>query len=306
MAHQSSRVSAPARKKSANGAAVAVSHPERIVYAGTTIRKQDVFDYYRSVAGRLLPELIGRPLSILRCPGGADASCFFQKHDAGTLGAHVRSVRLQEKQGGRELYLYIDDEAGLLELVQMNALEFHPWGAYVDAPDRSDRLIFDLDPAADVAWTVVVGAAREVRRRLREAGLQSFVRLSGGKGLHVVAPIRRGPDWDEVKVFCEGLADSMAEQDPATYVASAAKAKRNGRIFIDWLRNTRGATSVASWSLRARRGAPVAVPLRWEDLARTTGGAMYDLAAARRRAARLRRDPWSGFDHLDQSLPGSG
>lgn len=293
----------PGRKRAASG--TPITHADRVVYAEADLRKRDVADYYRAVAARLLPELVGRPLSILRCPAGAGADCFFQKHPSAALGANVRSVRLREKQGS-DRYLYIEDEAGLLELVQMNVLEFHPWGARIDDPERPDQLVFDLDPGPGIAWRAVIEAAREVRGHLREVGLESFVRLSGGKGAHVVAPIRRGPGWDEAKVFCEAFADAMAARSPLTYVASASKAKRKGRIFIDWLRNARGATSVASWSLRARSGAPVAMPLRWEDLAATSSASMYDLKAAKRRVARLRKEPWRGFDALDQGLPEIG
>lgn len=285
---------------------VALTHPERLVYPDAGLTKQEVAEYYRAVADRILPELVGRPLSILRCPDGIGAACFFQKHYAEALGEKVRFALLREKDGGSDRYLYVEDEAGLLELVQMNAIEFHPWGAYADAPERPDRLIFDLDPAPDVGWPALVEAARDVRGELRRAGLESFVRLTGGKGVHVVAPIRSGPDWAEVKVFCEAVADAMAARSPLTYVATASKAKRKGRIFIDWLRNARGATSVASWSLRARAGAPVAMPLRWEELSSASSASMYDLASARRRAARLRTDPWPGFERLDQRLPRVG
>lgn len=286
--------------------AVAITHPERVVYADAGYTKEDVADYYRAVAERILPEIARRPLSVLRCPDGAGEACFFQKHHAGKLGAHVRSVLLREQGGGSDHYLYVEDDSGLLELVQMNTLEFHPWGAYVDTPDEPDRLVFDLDPGPGIDWPMLVAAARDLRKQLQARGLQSFVRLSGGKGLHVVAPIRPGPDWDAVKAFCSTFAQAQAERRPETYVATASKAQRRDRIFIDWLRNARGATSVASWSLRARAGAPVAVPLRWQDLGTVSGPAAYDLAAAKRRAQRLRADPWAGFDTLDQELPSLG
>ncbi|MBO9662889.1 DNA ligase D [Dokdonella sp.] len=298
------RTTKPARgKRSTATGEVTITHPERVVYADAGYVKQDVADYYRAVAARLLPEIAGRPLSILRCPDGAGGTCFFQKHHAGTLGAHVRSVRLREKSGGSDHYLYVEDEAGLLELVQMNVLEFHPWGSRIDDPDRPDRLVFDLDPDPGIGWPALVAAARDVRRQLTASGLESFVRLSGGKGVHVVVPIARGPRWEEAKAFCEAFADAMATRAPQTYVATASKAKRRDRIFIDWLRNARGATSVASWSLRARAGAPVAMPLRWPALAAAKGPAAYDLEAAKRRARTLREDPWGDLDALAQTLP---
>ncbi|MEO7432335.1 MAG: DNA ligase D, partial [Dokdonella sp.] len=282
---------------------VTITHPERIVFPGTRITKQDVADYYRSVIGWMLPELADRPLSVIRCPDGAGGTCFFQKHHAAKLGGSVASVRLKEKGGTSDDYLYVTDLAGVLELVQMSTLEFHPWGAKVDRPERPDRLVFDLDPGPGVEWKALIAATRDVRARLLEAGLESFVRLSGGKGTHVVAPIDPTVDWSQAKAFCEAFATAMSEHRPLLYLATASKAKREGRIFIDWLRNARGATSVASWSLRAREGAPVAMPIRWEELGKMKSAAQFDLAAALRRAKTLKDDPWQGFDSLRQSLP---
>jgi bifunctional non-homologous end joining protein LigD len=285
------------------GDAVRITHPERIVFPGTRFTKQDVADYYRAVMPWFLPEVARRPLSVIRCPDGAGAGCFFQKHHADKLGAHVASILLKEKDGGSDRYLYVDDALGVLELVQMNALEFHPWGSRVDDPEHPDRLVFDLDPAPGIGWRDLVAAAKDVRARVEKHGLESFPRLSGGKGLHVVVPLRRGPDWTEAKAFCETIADEMATEDPTRYLAHASKAEREGRIFIDWLRNTRGATSVASWSLRARAGAPVAMPVRWADLAKIESPTAFDLAAALKRAKTLRKDPWEGFATTKQTLP---
>ncbi len=282
---------------------VTITHPERLIYPGADLSKGELAAYYTAVARWILPELVERPVSLLRCPGGVGKTCFFQKHHAAKLGDSVYPVTLQEKQGEDD-YVYIRDLRGLLQLVQMNTLELHPWGARVDRPDRPDRIVFDLDPAPGVPWAAVVAAAREIRARLQAMDLRSFVRTSGGKGLHVVLPFRRGPDWPTAKRFAQTLADAMVEADPDRYVATASKARREGRIFIDWLRNARGATSVCSWSSRARPGAPVAMPLRWEELGRVASGDAYDLRKAQRRAARLRRDPWEGIAGLDQRLPG--
>lgn len=279
-----------------------LTSPDRIVYPDAGISKADVAQYYRSVGKWLLPGLAGRPLSLLRCPDGAESTCFFQKHHAGSLGANVRSVTLRESKGEDE-YLYVDDIDGVLDLVQMNTLEFHPWGARVDDVEHPDRLVFDLDPDEGIGWNDLKAAARDIRDRLAELKLRSWVRLTGGKGLHVVVPVRPEADWAQTKAFCEAFADALVAQQPQRYVATAAKAARKGRIFIDWLRNTRGATSVASWSLRARPGAPVCMPVTWEELVRVRQAGAFDLAKALRRAKALKADPWQGFNRVRQSLP---
>ena len=281
-----------------------LTSPDKLSYPDDGITKQAVADYYRAVAPKLLPEVVRRPLSIIRCPDGLKGQCFFQKHHADSFGEAVHAVCLPEKDGAEDEYLYIDDIAGLLALVQMNALELHPWGARIEDVERPDRLVFDLDPGEGVAWSDVQAAARDVRDQLELLRMKSFLRLSGGKGLHVVVPIAPGPGWDEAKAFSEALAGTLAAQAPDKYVTTASKAKRTGVIFIDWLRNSRGATSVASWSLRARPGAAVAMPLRWEELGRTRSGADYPLDRALRRAARLRGDPWAGWKPATrQTLP---
>jgi bifunctional non-homologous end joining protein LigD len=272
-----------------------LTSPGKIIYPEPGINKQQVADYYRAVASWLLPELVRRPLSLLRCPEGLKGQCFFQKHHADTLGANVHAVPVREKDGGSDDYLYVEDIEGVLDLVQMNALELHPWGARIDDIEHPDRLVFDLDPGEGVDWKAMLAAARDVRARLQQVGLESFVRLSGGKGLHVVLPIAPGPDWARAKAFCEAFADAMATHAPKKYVATASKAKRRGVIFIDWLRNGRGATSVANWSLRARKEAGVAIPLAWSELGRTKSGADNPLPRAQRRAASLRKDPWDGW-----------
>src|SRR5690606_5066213 len=279
-----------------------LTSPDREVYPGEGITKRDVADYYAAVADWLLPGIADRPLSLLRCPDGVGGECFFQKKHGEGLGSGVHPVTLREREGSDE-YIYVRDMEGVLSLVQMNAIEFHPWGAKRQAPEQPDLLVFDLEPAAGVGWEEVRRAAREVRDRLAGAGLDSWPRLSGGKGIHVCVPIRPGPSWDAAKDFSEAVARGLAEEFPGRYVATASKQARRGRIFIDWLRNGRGATSVASWVLRARPGAPVAMPLRWDELGRTRSGGDYDLAKARRRAASLRSDPWQGFAGSRQRLP---
>jgi bifunctional non-homologous end joining protein LigD len=278
------------------------THPERIVFPEDGITKGQVYDYYKAMAKWLLPEIAGRPLSVVRCPQGIGRTCFFQKHLAAGM-ERVGKVRLEEESGEVADYLVVEDEAGLLELVQFNTLEFHPWGATARDPDRADRIVFDLDPGPDVAWREVAAAARRIRDLLKDAKLVSFLRTSGGKGLHVVVPLDPAVPWEQAKPFAQAFAEAVTATEPLKFVSTASKRLRKGRIFIDWLRNGRGATSVASFSLRARDGAPVAMPLRWEELSRLKGPAAFDIGNAAARMRRLKAHPWQGIDALKQGLP---
>nr|WP_115526644.1 MULTISPECIES: DNA ligase D [Xanthomonas] len=281
---------------------VTITHPERVVFPALGISKGEVAAYYRAVAPLVLLEVARRPLSLLRCPDGVGGDCFFQKHQGRQLGAHIEAIALKQKSGTED-YLYIEDAAGLLELVQMNTLELHPWGACIDDPEHPDRLVFDLDPGEQVAWSAVVAAARDIRNKLRAAGLESAVRLSGGKGLHVVVPIVPDASWEQARDFCEAFAQALATQAPERYVATMSKAKRHGVIFVDWLRNGRGNTSVCSWSLRAREKATVAVPLHWEELGKISGPDAFPIDKAVQRAKRQRVDPWAEVLAVKQRLP---
>ncbi len=289
----------------ARASEVAITHPERIVFPKAGITKGEVADYYRAVAPLMLPEIAGRPLSVVRCPDGIAQACFFQKHAGRGWGAHVRTIDIEEKSGPDQ-YLCIDDEAGLLELVQMNVIEFHPWGSARGEPERADRIVFDLDPGAGIDWKQIVAAARDVRKQLAEVGLAAFVRTSGGKGLHVVVPLDPAPAWPEVRHFARQVAHAFAGLHPDRFVATAGPRNRKGRIFIDWLRNGRGATSVASYSLRARPTAGVAMPLAWEELGRVRSGDAFTLADALVRIRRRKRDPFQDFLTTRQSLPDIG
>ncbi len=215
---------------------------------------------------------------------------------------HVGTAKLKEETGAQAVYLYPRDEAGMIELVQFGAVEFHPWGSHVGSPDLADRVVFDLDPGEDVDWRRVVAAARMVRGLLDNLGLVSFLRTTGGKGLHVVVPLNPGAGWDTVKTFARGFAEAMAALHPLEFVATATKRFRHGKIYVDYLRNGRGATAVASYSLRSRPGAPVAVPLRWEELGKVKSGDAFDLRSVPKRLARLKKDPWDGIDKVRQDL----
>jgi bifunctional non-homologous end joining protein LigD len=278
-----------------------LTSPTKLIYPDSRITKQDVADYYLAVMDHLLPEIAGRPLSIIRCPDGAGKPCFFQKHYTPGL-EHVRLVRLKEEAGNAANYLVAYDAAGVMELVQLNALEFHPWGARADEPDKADRVVFDLDPGPNVPWAEVKAAALHVRDLLRQAGLETFLRTTGGKGLHVVVPLDPGCDWDVVKRFAKGFADALATSEPRRFLAVSSLKLRPNRIFIDYLRNGRGATAVASYSLRARERAPVAMPIAWTELKTLRRGDAFTLKDVPQRLKRRRRDPWAGIGNVRQDL----
>ena len=281
---------------------IVISHPDREVYPGIT--KLDIATYYDTVMDWFLPGVTGRPLSILRCPGGIEDTCFFQKHPMPGL-KHVGRVPLKESSGARRNYLCATDADSIIELVQFGVIEFHPWGGLASSPDRADRIVFDLDPGDDVSWDRVIAAARLIRKLLGQLSLTSFVRTTGGKGMHVVVPLRPSVPWDEVETFSRAFATSLAQSYPDEFIAVSTKARRGGLIFFDYLRNSRGATSVASYSLRARASAPAAAPLRWEELGKISSGDAFDIHTLPARLKRLRRDPWEGFESLRQNLKGA-
>lgn len=282
-------------------AEVRITHPDRVVFAeGYT--KQDVADYYRAVMTPLLEGIRDRPLSIIRCPDGTASGCFFQKHMLSGL-KRVHTINLREESGGEGTYLYVRTREEVLELVQFNAIEFHPWASTVKNTELTDYLVFDLDPGPGVAWKDVVAGAQLLRKRLGDFSLDAFARTSGGKGLHVVVPLKPAVPWDKAKDFARRFSEIMVEAQPDAFIATASKAKRGGVIFIDYLRNSRGATSVASYSLRARAGAPVAMPLRWEEVRKLRSAADFTLANVPARLKRTRRDPWPEFATQRQSLP---
>jgi bifunctional non-homologous end joining protein LigD len=282
-------------------AGVPISNPDRVLYPEMGLTKLGLAEYYESIAKWILPHVVNRPLTLVRCPEGRSKQCFYQKHLSGTRPEAVRGISIREKGGASE-YVVIDDLAGLVSLVQMGVLEFHPWLARADNVEAPDRLIFDLDPGEGVRWKAVIDAARELRDRLEELGLETFLRTSGGQGLHVVAPLSRRNTWDELKSFARAVADDMVRRNPDGYIATLSKAKRSGRVFIDYLRNQRGATAIASYSTRAREGAPVAAPLAWRELSVRVKPNSYTVADMPRRMASLKADPWNGFFAVKQSI----
>ena len=280
---------------------VRITSPTKVIYADRGITKGEVADYYRSVMDHILPGIIDRPLSIIRCPNGAGKACFFQKHHTPGL-ERVDLVKLKEEAGTSANYLVVRDEQGLMELVQLNGLEFHPWGSTAEDPDRANRVVFDLDPGPGVPFAEVKKAAQDVRRLLGQMELESFLRTTGGKGLHVVVPLNPGCEWDLVKSFAGGFAEALAQTQPQRFLAVSTLKLRPGKIFVDYLRNGRGATAVASYSLRARDGAPVAMPISWSELTRLKSAQEFDIKEVPKRLKRRRKDPWEGIARVEQDL----
>jgi bifunctional non-homologous end joining protein LigD len=255
---------------------VRITHPDRVISKTGHITKRDVAEYYSAIAPYLLAQIGNHPLSLLRCPAGIDGECFFQRNPGRGLGPHVHAFKFANK-GKNYQYLYIDDERGLLELIQMGVIEIHPWGASVKNIDFPDRMIFDLDPAPDVSFDTVKAAAQELRKRLRKNGLESIVKCTGGKGLHVTVPLAAKNSWDEVKQFAASLAAEMASANPQSYVATMSKAKRAGRIFLDYFRNDYTATAIADYAVRARPGTPVALPIEWRELSGLSSASSFSM-----------------------------
>jgi len=286
------------RHAGANG----LTHPDRVYWVDVGVTKQDLADYYGKLWDLMAPQVAGRPLALVRCPEGTKGQCFFQKHaSAGLTGEHLRTVI----DANKRQIIAVDDRAGVLSLVQAGVLEIHVRGAMIDRLDICDRLVLDLDPGEGVGWPQVVAAAREVRERLAAHKLESFVKLSGGKGLHVVLPVE-GTDWDSAKAFARALALAMAADDPKRYLAKITKSLRKGKILIDYLRNSLEQTSVAAYSTRAREGAPVSAPVSWQELGRTTSGHQYTVLNLMKRLGGRKQDPWKDIGRVRQRLPDLG
>ncbi len=263
-------------------AGVKISSRDRVVFPDSGQTKGQLADYYEAVAPIMLPFAARRPASLVRCPQGRARKCFFQKHDSGAFGDAVHSVPIQEKDGGTEDYLYIEDARGILQCVQMGTIEFHGWGSRTGDVELPDRMVFDLDPDEGLDFEDVKQAARDIRARLSDIGLVSFAMLSGGKGVHVVVPLTPGHSWDAHKDFSRRFAEALSLAEPDRFTATMSKAKRKGKIFIDWLRNQRGSTAVLPYSARARSGAPVAVPIGWNELKWIDDAKPYSIDDAKR------------------------
>lgn len=281
-------------------AGVRLSNPDKVLYPEQGITKGDLAEYYAAVADFMLPHVAFRPITMVRCPTGRQKNCFYQRHAGAGVPRQIEKVKVP---GFDNPYLFIRDLPGLVALVQMGVLEIHPWGVRVERPDQPDRMIFDLDPGEGLGFDAVVTAALDVRDRLAALGLASFVKTTGGKGLHVVLPVDPVHAWPEVKAWAKSLSERMAADAPDRYLTRIAKAERTGRIFIDYLRNDPTSTAVGPYSTRARPGAPVAMPLPWEEVKPDLDPARFTVRTAAEFVARRKKDPWTELIEIRQQLP---
>ncbi len=282
-------------------AGITLSNPDKVLFPDPGLTKLDLARYYEAVALAMLPCIINRPISLVRCPEGYAKECFFQRHAMKGMSTAIKEIHIAGGESKRK-YLYIEDAEGLFALVQIGALEIHDWGVSLDEIDKPDRLVFDLDPDEGLDLATLKAAAQEVREFLADLGLKSFLKSTGGKGLHVVAPLTPKLGWAEIKAFAKGVADGLVAARPDRYTANPLKRTRRGKIFVDYLRNQRGGSAIANFSTRARAGAPVAAPLAWDELKALKMAAPYDADTMPRRLKRLKRDPWEGFFTTRQSI----
>jgi len=266
---------------------VAITHPDRVLWPDGGITKLELARYYAAIAPKLLAHAGNRPISLVRCPRGQGRQCFFQRHAGQGMASTVHAVKVAGRGDGKP-FIFIDDAEGLVSLVQMGTIEIHAWNVTVSNIKKPDRLIFDLDPGPDVEWNAVKNGAQRVRAALEKLGLTSFLKTTGGKGLHVVAPFTPGSGWAETKQFARSVADELAKAEPDRYTINNRKDVRGGRIFIDYLRNDETASAVAAYSVRARPGAPVSLPIDWKDLTPLKGGDTFHI----KDALQSRKDPW--------------
>ncbi|MDB5690945.1 MAG: ligD [Alphaproteobacteria bacterium] len=282
---------------------IRITNPERIVFPDSGITKSELADYFRTVAPLMLPWAANRPLTLVRCPQGRAKKCFFQKHDSGTFGGHVHHMPIEEKRGEIEDYLYVTDQPGLLACVQMGTIEFHGWGSRNADVEKPDRIVFDIDPDEGLDFEEVKKAARDIKRHLADMGLQTFPLLTGGKGIHVVVPLTPEAQWPRVKDFAMRFCIALATAEPERFTANLAKVARKGRMFLDYLRNQRGATAIMPYSTRARPAAPVAAPITWDEIDDFGTGAHFTLRDAERLLARASSRALQGWGEASQSLP---
>jgi bifunctional non-homologous end joining protein LigD len=279
---------------------VRLTSPEKVLYPEQGVTKRELAQYYVAVADVMLPHVARRPITLVRCPTGRQKKCFYQRHAGSGVPKELKEVTIE---GFAEPYLYLQDIRGLIAIVQMGVLELHPWNSHVDKPHKPDQVIFDLDPGEGLAFSDVVAAAHELREHLAGMGLKSVPKTTGGKGLHLLVPIERRYEWRDVKSFAKAVGDALAKNAPNRYLTRQSIAERRGRIYIDYLRNDPTSTAVAPYSTRSREGAPVSVPLTWDEVVPTLDPQAFTVRTVPERVAALKADPWAKVAGVKQRLP---
>lgn len=282
---------------------VRLSSPGKVLYDEQGITKRELAEYYCSVAEWMVPHVADRALTLIRCPQGQEKYCFVQRRVSESFPEYIDRVTVEvEGEEGEAVHIAVGSVRGILYLVQIGVLEIHTWGSRRDRLDRPDRMVLDLDPDASLPFSAVIDAALQIRARLAGLGLESFVKTTGGKGLHVVVPLARGASWDQVNAFSRALAGEMVAQDPGRYLAESSKAERSGKIYLDYLRNAYSATAVAPYSTRARPGAPVSTPVTWDELEAGLAPNDFTVLTVPDRLKSLNGDPWAAYPTTQQRL----
>lgn len=282
-------------------AKINLTNPDKILYPKQNITKLALATFYEGIQKWILPYIINRPLAIVRCPEGHKKECFYQKHLSKNKIKSLYSVNIKEKEKTQK-YIYIKDHDGLMALIQLGVLEIHPWSCRIDNIEKPDMIIFDIDPAPDIPWKKVIQAARFIRKQLEKINLKSYVKTTGGKGLHLVVPIKRGPSWSDIKDFSRAFVNAITALKPEDFINTMSKAKRASKIYIDYLRNQRGATAIATYSTRAKENASVATPLSWDELSTRIKSDSFTINNLSKKLSQLKNDPWKDFFHTGQTL----
>src|SRR5205814_8963688 len=283
-------------------AGVQVSNPDKLLYPEARLSKRDLALYYAAVGDWMLPHVRDRPLTLVRCPNGWDQKCFYQKNVAGGTDDAISRVAITNSDGSESQYMMANSVTAIVALLQMGVLEIHPWGSRSKSLGHPDRIVLDLDPDDDLPWDDVKQAVLVVKTLVENLGLVPFLKTTGGKGFHVVVPIKPTVAWNHVKGFTNAIAELLARTFPDRFTAKLLKVSRRGKIFIDYLRNSEGATAVAAYSLRAKANAPVSTPIDWKELSKDVRFAYFNSANVPKRMAKLKSDPWKKVAESEASL----
>lgn len=288
-------------KKSASIIDYPFTNPNKILYPEKRITKFNLAEYYNKISKWILPYIENRPLTIVRCPQGREKKCFYQKHLNDKTAKGLYSIVIQEKNG-KQPYLYIKNQDGLMSLVQFDVLEIHTWGCHIDNIEKPNIITLDLDPGPAVEWKKLIETAFLIKESLEKMQIISFVKTTGGKGLHVVLPIKRQYKWSDIEIFAHTFVNHLVSLNPDLYIATMSKSKRKGKIYLDYLRNQRGATTIAPYSTRARENAPVSTPLSWDELSTKIKSNTFTIKNLPERLHNLKKDPWEDFFTIHQQL----